>query len=63
VTTDSGGSNAAGHVMQLSPQYELDFAELAVLTVEMDFTIIPAAPPPPADLNISRSHQWFYGRW
>ena len=44
VTNDSGGSNADGLVVQLSPNYELDFAELAIVTIDMAFTVVPSRP-------------------
>lgn len=63
VTNDSAASNASGFVVQIKQNYELDFAERISLTFNMGFEIIPPPPPPPSDLNISLSHQWFYGRW
>ena len=61
VINDSGDSNAAGFVMQLVPEYILEFAEPVRVIFNITFSQIPAPPPPLVDM--SRNLQWFFGRW
>lgn len=62
VVNDSAASNAAGFVIQIVPEYILDFAQEVGVIFNMTFEIIPPPPiNPVADLN--RAHPWFYPRW
>ncbi len=61
VKNDAGASNAAGFVVQILTNYELNFAEPVSLAIAMDFTVIPARPVAP-QLTGSAFHQpllWF----
>jgi len=62
VTNDSGGSNPAGSVVQITQPYKLDFAENISVTFDMPQTLIPDPPPPSIDIN-DPHFNWFLRRW
>ncbi len=59
VKNDSADANPSGKVMQFLPNYELDFAELATMTFDMDFSVIPARPVSSRMQGFHQPHLWF----
>ncbi len=59
VKNDSGDSNTSGFVIQIVPNYEIDFAEIVELTIDMDFNVIPARPVSSRMQGFHQPHLWF----
>ena len=63
VTNDSGTSNTAGEVIQLVPEYTLDFAEAIDVIFDMDFVVLPTRPLPIFDNAAAGFHKLVSNLW